>query len=418
MGENKSMRNNLKKFVPHIEKITEWSLYLLAFFAPFSKSMIEICITVAFISWLLKKILLRDYRIEITAVNVLMVAFVAANLLSGINAELKMLFMRSIVSKCIKFVLLYLIASETINSRVKLKNLFTMAMISASIVMLDAYIQHYYLHKDVFRLYPSFKYAPLTDLRPGYLGFPTGTFPFPNDLAAWMLVILMPVISLSLWGLYGKGRILLGVFTLPFLYLFYLTYARGAWLGFGLALVIMLFMKSRKEFLVFAFVSAFTLFSVISFMPKEKKDELISITSLKDRGTMWQISAKMIKEHPIVGNGLNMYFSRFKELRDDSYKGLRGSYAHNGFLQMIAEIGFLGFTVFILILVFTFQRAIFYIKNEKDRFLSATAIGLLSGIAAFLVHSFFDTNLQSLPLVTLFWFLLGILFSVEKLHAK
>ncbi|MEK7254556.1 MAG: hypothetical protein AAB316_07420 [Bacteroidota bacterium] len=72
--------------------------------------------------------------------------------------------------------------------------------------------------------------------------------------------------------------------------------------------------------------------------------------------------------------------------------------------QGFALLSFLGFIAFLFIdAIKTF--------NKKENYL---LVGVLSGIFAFLVHSFFDTGLYSLSLEVLFWFMAGygLLFSV------
>ena len=48
------------------------------------------------------------------------------------------------------------------------------------------------------------------------------------------------------------------------------------------------------------------------------------------------------------------------------------------------------------------------LKKDYDRFYGAIETGLLAGLFGFLVHSFFDTNLYSLPLAVLFWAFAGL----------
>ena len=70
---------NKEKLVGILDKITEWSLYALVFSIPFSKTIIEASITVAFISWLFKKILVKDFRLQKTPLNMLLLAFFIAS---------------------------------------------------------------------------------------------------------------------------------------------------------------------------------------------------------------------------------------------------------------------------------------------------------------------------------------------------
>ena len=404
---------NKEKFIAMLDKVIEWSLYLLIFCVPFSKSMIEICITVGFISWLCKKILLKDYSLKKTPINSALIAFLVVCALSIINADFKLMALKALVSKCFKYVLLYFIVVETINTKVKLKNVLTMALISCTVVVIDSYLQYFVLHKDLFRLYPSFKYAPLTNPNLNYLGAPTGPFPFPNDLAAWMLVFLVPFICLLIWGkMRFVFRLLLGAFTSSFVLLFYYTNARSAWLGFFGSFFLIVFVQSKKLFIVLL-VGLLVLGAILGlFLPQEKIDDIFGISSLHDRAYMWRIGWKVFTEHPILGNGINMFFGKFRQFREDEYTGKLGSHAHNGFLQIAAEIGIIGLLAFITFIIGAFTSTINFIKRSKNSFYRVFSLGLMGGLFAFLIHSFFDTNLQSLPLAALFWYGISILMSL------
>ena len=78
---------------------------------------------------------------------------------------------------------------------------------------------------------------------------------------------------------------------------------------------------------------------------------------------------------------------------------------------MAAETGILGLFSFLWILVELFKLAIRTLKKKKD----PLVLGLSAGILAFLVQSFFDTNLYALQMVVLFWFMLGFTVAVAKL---
>ena len=418
------------KIVAILDKTIEWSLYILVFSIPFSKTVIEGCILVAFIGWVIKKILLKDLRLKKTPLNTLLFIFLAINLISFVNADFKLLFARAMVTKCLKYIILYFIVIETMDSKTKFKNLLIMASLSAVIVMIDGFLQHYFLHQDLIRLYPSFKYAPLTDASP-HRGFPTGPFPFPNDLAAWMLIVLMPVLSLFIWGARElRTKFSLGAFLFPFLFLFYLTNARSAWLGFFASFFLILFILAKKLFIVFVILLLVAAI-ILLLLPREKTVNILGLSSLQDRFYMWRIGWKIFMEHPIIGNGLNMSFLKFQEHREDEWKDKKGSYFHNGFLQMAAEIGIIGLLVFLLIIAKAFASAgtgFFKTLNpimkpvpardSHNAFHRAFTLGLAGGLLAFIIHSFFDTNLQSLPLIILFWFSLALLMSLQNIYAR
>jgi len=86
---------------------------------------------------------------------------------------------------------------------------------------------------------------------------------------------------------------------------------------------------------------------------------------------------------------------------------------------MAAETGILGLSVFLGILWQLFHTAIARIRtrdktNNEEREMFAIYIGILCGLVAFLVHSFFDTNFYSLQLMIMFWVMVGWLVSLHK----
>jgi len=408
----------MDKKIDFLNRLIESAIYTLIFSIPFSKSMIEICVTVAFVAWVAKKFIAKDFRLKKTPFDVIIICFVAFNLLSVINSPEKVLFMRYMVTKCLKYVVLFYIIAESIDSERKFKNCLKLALISAVIIMIDGYLQYYVFHEDVFLSKRPFKYEP--EIRPDFLGFPTATFDFPNDLSAWMLVILFPALWFLMWWKRSlKVRLLLMIFLPPFFYLFYLANTRSAWFAFLSSAAIMFMAHSRKIFIIFIVLIACVLILSALFLSEQRKDDIIGIsTSLRDRHTMWSTAYRIFREHPFLGNGLNSFFKKYMAFRDDDHKNKYGSYAHNGYLQMAADIGIFGVTSFIVFIFSLLFRCYMFAKRTKHEFLKIANYGLAGGLMAFLIHSFFDTNLHSLPLVIMFWTWAGITYSAHCLEGN
>ncbi len=91
-------------------------------------------------------------------------------------------------------------------------------------------------------------------------------------------------------------------------------------------------------------------------------------------------------------------------------------YAHNCYLQMAAETGIFGLLIFLWFVAALLKGAVFKVLKFKDKFLKATLIGIVGGILAYLVHSFVDTHLYSLPLAVLFWAMAGL--AAAKIESK
>ena len=63
-----------------------------------------------------------------------------------------------------------------------------------------------------------------------------------------------------------------------------------------------------------------------------------------DRAPAWRDTLKLIEAYPAVGCGLGAYESSFLEFKN-SAPALTQDYAHNDYLQYLAEMGIVGFTL-------------------------------------------------------------------------
>lgn len=372
-------------------------------------------IIVALFAWIAKKILLKDFKLKKTPLNFALFAFFLAAGLSMINADSKFLVLSAMITKCLKWIILYFIIVEEINTDEKIKSILKVALITGVVTAANAYIQLYCTHVDLLHGYSSFKYMPPYTPGGPYHSFPTGSFPYPNDLSAWILVLLIPALVMVVFGLTNVyARFGLSLFSAVLFYLLYLANTRGAWLGFAASFFLILIFKKIKLLLVIILLALM----VLPFLPREKINDIFGTSSVKDRVEMWGTGWKIFLEHPIIGNGLNTFFGKFKDFREDRAKGKSGSYAHNGFLQIAADMGIVGLIAFLAVLAQIFRHSLIFIKKCENKFYRALAVGLAGGLFAFLVHSFFDTNLHSLPLVALFWLNVGVLMSLPYIYER
>jgi O-antigen ligase len=130
---------------------------------------------------------------------------------------------------------------------------------------------------------------------------------------------------------------------------------------------------------------------------------------------VWQDSMLMIKDRPLFGHGVNTYMPLFQGYRRQIHN--YPTYAHNCFIQLACEIGLLGVAAFGWIFLRLFLdgwRRIRTMALGQDG-LPLLSLGLLASIGAYLVHSFFDTNLYSLQLGVLLWFLVALQYKVNFL---
>jgi len=125
---------------------------------------------------------------------------------------------------------------------------------------------------------------------------------------------------------------------------------------------------------------------------------------------------EMIKDKPLLGHGINTYMRVFEAYRRE-IRGARPTYAHNCYIQLAAETGFIGLAGFLWIILRLFNGSLGGIRAYFDRseLLSVLSVGLIAGIFAFLAHSFFDTNFYTLQLSVYVWFMIGLLVALNRI---
>ncbi len=110
------------------------------------------------------------------------------------------------------------------------------------------------------------------------------------------------------------------------------------------------------------------------------------------RDWIWKDTLSMIAAHPVAGVGLGAYGTAYP-----FYSHADGSmilnYAHNDYLQLLAEAGILGAALGVWFAFGLFREIARGLRAEDAR-LRALVLGAGAGCFSILIHSLFDFNLQ------------------------
>lgn len=390
----------------------KWCVFTVIFAAPFSKSAAEIGTTGAIVFWAARKLVTRRFRLTPSDLAIPLAIFVVTMIPSFFVSAFPALSVRALFTKVLKYVFFCLAVIDEIDTPEKLREVCCVALLSMALVMIDGFAQ-YWCGLDGLHMpgYPSFKFRWYTDDGGFFRGFPTACFPFPNDLSAWILLAIFPLASAVIFDLRGKAvRFAAAIVTAGLFYLFFLAKARSAWIAFAISVVYMAISK-KKLWLILILV---LVVAVPYVLKMEMAQYIFSGSSVGDRWSMWGTGGEILKRHPVIGSGLNTFFELFKALRTDQWKGLKGSYAHNCYLQMACDTGIIGLAGFAWLVLSYFLSVVKSLKRIRDPFFGPVLWGISIGVFAFLVHSAFDTNLYSLNLATLFWSAIAISQSIIR----
>ena len=149
-------------------------------------------------------------------------------------------------------------------------------------------------------------------------------------------------------------------------------------------------------------------------------ERFLLIDDRNSRIHIWKDSLAIIKDHPL-GIGLNNYENVFQVYNQYSASDKKVRYAHNDYLQVLIETGWIGFFCLIGGFIFFIGKTFRLIRRldaRCDPMRFFLAVGAFSGIISLAFHSFFDFNLQIPANCLYFVVLMAILSScIEKVMA-
>jgi O-antigen ligase len=254
---------------------------------------------------------------------------------------------------------------------------------------------------------------------PAWEGRITSFLEHYNGLAGYINLILPfclafatggsdPVLrTLSKWCLALAGTALL------------LTQSRGGLLAFVAILLIhaCLSARDRKTRMrrVAIVLVACLLAGVVSGFFFQRLSEIDDFTTVS-RLAIWGGAFTVFARSPVFGTGfgnLRGLMGGLLNLPD----GWTGD-AHNLYLELLAETGLIGFTVFIFLVIYALRTALRQFRDTRDEFGKIIGIAVFTAICGVLLHGTVDYLFHTAPQVTALLFLVLGLLSAQASRTK
>jgi O-antigen ligase len=125
-------------------------------------------------------------------------------------------------------------------------------------------------------------------------------------------------------------------------------------------------------------------------------DRFLAIGNHNSRMDFWRDSIPILIDHPF-GIGLRNFETVFPIYNTSIISDKTVTFAHNDFLQLLVETGWLGFVSLIGCYLYFLLKSIVHLKaidSRRDPLRFYLAVGAYSGLISITFHSFFDFNLQ------------------------
>lgn len=215
-----------------------------------------------------------------------------------------------------------------------------------------------------------------------------------TNALSMLMVILIPI-SWSM--IFGESRRLLkalsafacGFYTITNLK----TMSRGGFISFGIVIILMLITSPKKARIPTIVICLILVISVPLLAPEGYFDEMRTTMTHEEQSAdvrrvdMMKLGIDIFSRSPLFGVGLGGFL-----VASD------GIYSHNTYLQVLAELGGIGFSVFLLLIVFAYRdlwKVGHMLKDRNDfRFYLLLSKGLQISLTGLLFRFFFINALH------------------------
>ena len=242
-----------------------------------------------------------------------------------------------------------------------------------------------------------------------------------NHFAGYLEMVLFLGISLFIINR-GAKRFLLQVLTVYIGIAIFFSLSRGgiiALMGGIIFLSLLLALQhTLRRYIWFIISFAVLLIGIMSILGIEPVLERLSTLEepeLAGKGRLeyWQGTINLIQNNLWFGTGTGTFIYTFPGYQTEYSANIVVNHAHNDYLELLAEMGIIGFTVFIAVVILFFYSTIPKLIRIKDQTAQIIGFCSLSACVSFIIHSFFEFNFHISSNIILFIVCTAITLSIS-----
>lgn len=359
--------------------ILDFIFLVLVFFFPFSIALRNMLLGLLIIFYIISKLINKELSLPKTEFNIYIYIFFIIGLLSIFKTNNINLSLARIISPILRYIFFYFIAFDLIKKD-----------------RITKYINIIFASNILFLGYGFYDF-----FRGGKFLYGNGT----GTLLAFIIIFSLSYLFENKVSLHR--RVILTLIIVGGLMALYISYSRGATLGFFGGLLVLAVLLIQRNYKNKRLIAVICLITILLFTSLLVSDKLIakfkrimdfdSSWSLKTRVLMWRSSLIMIRENPLLGVGVGNFRPNYLYIVDNIFKikipesSRLHDHPHNLFLFIGAEQGLISLLLFIIMLYKAYYLGFFNYKKSisLNYVIGLALIGMLTVLV---IHSMVDTT--------------------------
>ena len=370
-----------------------------ALFSPWSIAGAQMCLGLGLLSWAVSLFLPSRRRVILSSLIWPVAVYLGIQFLSVLFSPDLLTGLHAVRAEWI--VLLFFLVVNAVDDDRQIRQLASVLVLTTVLVSLYAIWQHW-SGWDLYRQRP---------LRAaGNFFEATGLFGHHLTYGGYLMMVAMLSVSLALFGIRGRTRLLYALSSLVLFLALLFSYARSAWIGFLAGALGMAVLRGRRTMAVVLPVVAVVIIVAALFLPavQEQAEEAVSQLQGRvksDRLLMWAAAWQLIGDRPLLGAGPGQAGDAL------SRYGYEMSYGHlhNDLINTAANSGLIGLAAFLWIwAAFLYLTARCRRRFRKTPWTAAMATAGFGIVIALLAAGQFQCYYTDAEDGMLLWLLLGL----------
>lgn len=385
----------------------ELGLMTVVFFLPISMPVVSAALFFCLITWGIRVVVDRQLNWIRTPLDLPIGAFVAIGAMSIWGSPNRFVSSYNFGYLVGHYLLAYYLIIHNVRSVEQIKRLMAVLFFSAALTSLYGFYQYIYgVDISQFRWVDGEQF-------PGLHVRVFSTMDNPNIYAGYLVTVIALAGGIMLTALKKKVKLwYIGLLCLLCVCLA-LTYSRGGWVSFLGVLATLALFKSKR--LLWLIVAAPLIAVWVNPMLLERLASIINPVDSSSalRLALWESSWAMLMEHPFLGIGWGAYplmYPAYDFFINNSSTTIY--HAHNMFLHIGAELGFLGLGAFMWLWV-SVLRMTLVLNRQCNCDISGIALGLVAAFIGLIINGLTDYIMFNTQMSLLFWIITGLTVDIS-----